>query len=274
MVVHRSTSRSLLLVVILSSVALLQFAHAKAYTCGSQCRVDTDCSSNIVNPCTFCLEGTCSPMCGVGCRSDSDCSGGDVTGANPCTMCSSARVCVNPRPQCGSFCGYGVDSACRFNGSNTLPCAQSLTGAQCCQCHPTNLDKGCGNWASNCNSVSCTSSANCTALTGNCTSCVAGKCQMPSQSKCGTICSGSGQCQGGDGKCTQCIGYYCSEPDSSGCGTVCISNGQCQSFSKCTACVSTTCQQPVPCGGACGSDSWCSGSCPVCNRVAQCATSF
>ena len=256
-----------LLIILLAAGAVLT---AGAYTCGSQCHEDSDCQSSVVNPCTFCLSGQCSPMCGVGCRSDSDCRGG----ANPCTVCDPSRVCSNPIPECGSFCGHGVDLACRFNGSSTAPCAQSLSGKQCCQCHPTDLDKGCGNWNSNCDVASCKTSADCTILQGNCTQCLSGKCQAPPSSKCGIVCQANGQCQGGDGQCTQCIGFFCSKPQSSGCGNVCVSSGQCQANDKCRACIGAVCQEQISCGGACGDDSWCTDSCPVCNRVAQCATSF
>ena len=261
---------SLTLLILCLCLTGLYLVESSSYSCGSKCNHDNDCQSSIVNPCTFCLSGVCSPMCGVGCRQDSDCLGG----ANPCTVCSPSRVCANPRPECGSFCGYGVDSACRFNGSSTGPCAQSLTGKQCCTCHPTDLDAGCGAWQSNCNAVACTDDRTCAALSGNCTRCLSGKCQPPPASMCGTPCSGSGSCQGGDGQCSECIGFLCSKPQASGCGTVCLSSGQCQAYTTCRACIGATCQETIPCGGACGDDSQCSSSCPVCNRVAKCSTSF
>ena len=105
-----STIHFPLLFLLLLLLGLSSFSILSATTCGSTCRYDSDCTSDFTNPCTFCLGGACSPMCGVGCRSDSDCAGG----ANPCTVCNDMRVCANPRPSCGSFCGT-TDMACRYN---------------------------------------------------------------------------------------------------------------------------------------------------------------
>ena len=88
--------RVLLVVAVLSTIAAA-LAHADGgkakvqndrVTCGSACFNNTDCSSEITNPCTFCLKaaggdkGECVSMCGIGCGSDSDCAGG----SNPCTV--------------------------------------------------------------------------------------------------------------------------------------------------------------------------------------------
>lgn len=51
-------------------------------TCGSSCHSNSNCTSYLGNPCTFCDRGVCSPMCGVGCGSSADCAGG----GNPCTL--------------------------------------------------------------------------------------------------------------------------------------------------------------------------------------------
>lgn len=36
----------------------------------------------------------------------------------------------------------------------------------------------------------------------------------------------------------------------------------------------TICQAPLACGASCGSSDQCASSCPVCNRIAQCAQSW
>lgn len=201
-------------------------------------------------------------MCGVGCGSDSDCQGG----GNPCTLCSSRRVCINPVPSCGTFCG-NYDGACRFNSGEC-----GGFNEECCTCHPTDMNMGCGNHTitsgPSCGST-CKSSADCVNAPSNCTYCVNQQCSQQ-QDVCGTVCSSSGQCLN-TGQCPQCVGYYCSPKAT--CGQVCLSSGQCQSNpGNCKACVGTICTQSVSCGGACGSDDWCGTSCPVCSYPAKCST--
>jgi hypothetical protein len=137
-------------------VSVFSLSQRNVASCGSSCKDDSDCLSNQYNYCTFCNgSGTCSPMCGVGCRRDSDC---DTGGPQPCTKCVNTQ-CVNPVPHCGEFCGYGVDAACRYVLSLLYfflyicpypksqinrydgdgPCAG--VNNQCCQCHPTDLEK-------------------------------------------------------------------------------------------------------------------------------------
>merc|ERR1711862_502618 len=172
-------------------------------TCGSECISDYNCSRYLGNPCTFCDRGKCSPMCGVGCGSSEDCIGG----GNPCTYCSERRICINPVPQCGSFCG-GTDEACRFASGE---CGGILEN--CCTCHPSNFTLGCGNYTMiNRCGKSCSTSSDCANSGDGCVYCTDGVCSKD-QSLCGEVCSGSGQCSA-SASCPQCVGYFCSPPAS------------------------------------------------------------
>mmetsp|Transcript_29070 Transcript_29070/g.81345 ORF Transcript_29070/g.81345 Transcript_29070/m.81345 type:complete len:265 (-) Transcript_29070:29-823(-) len=238
-------------------------------TCGSDCDDDKDCTSDFTNPCTFCLSGVCSPLCGVGCGSDADCQTG---GANPCTICNEKRICANPLPNCGTFCG-GSDDACRYNG--TGPCG-GFNGT-CCQCS-TDYREGCVANVSTTNcDRECEEDSDCSRVDGPCVYCGSNNlCTNDAgTAMCGEICSGAAQCSGSTDGCTQCVGYFCSPPAT--CGQNCISSGQCQGYNPdndCQACIGTICQDYEPCGGSCGDDSWCPPDCPVCNRVAKCDTSW
>mmetsp|Transcript_1840 Transcript_1840/g.2784 ORF Transcript_1840/g.2784 Transcript_1840/m.2784 type:complete len:308 (-) Transcript_1840:114-1037(-) len=289
----RSLSVVLLLGVLLLGCFLAPATADTIPQCGDKCDDDDDCIDS-GNFCSFCSdEGVCSPMCGVGCRHDSDC---DTGGPNPCTRCHDSQ-CVNPNPKCGEFCGYGVDAACRVNGTGSCD-------DNCCTCDSL---KGCGNWTtSNCDLSSCSTTSDCENLPGICTTCHNRKCQPqncnsavkcstnddctqypgscttctsemncvePVGPSCGDLCTNSAECTGSSGGCTQCIGYSCSKPEQ--CGQNCISSGQCQGYNsgtKCTACIGTICQDTLPCGGSCGGDDQCGSSCPVCS-FAKCKSS-
>lgn len=230
-------------------IAALDAVLDDRYTCGSTCSSDFECMSDRTNPCTFCLSGQCQTMCGVGCRDDSDCEGG----YNPCTKCNEKRVCANPAPHCGTFCG-GQDLACRFVG--TGPCAG--VDGQCCTCHPTDPTLGCGSWNDQC-STSCSSDSDCRAKSGDCTICENGRCIKPTP--CGTVCSYTGMCENNP-DCPECVGFYCSKKTD--CGQVCVSSAQCQHNPKCKACIGAVCSPLRGCGESCGGDDWCGSSCSKC----------
>eukprot|EP01012_Entosiphon_sulcatum_P059020 TRINITY_DN83283_c0_g1_i1.p1 TRINITY_DN83283_c0_g1~~TRINITY_DN83283_c0_g1_i1.p1 ORF type:complete len:316 (-),score=13.11 TRINITY_DN83283_c0_g1_i1:10-957(-) len=191
--------------------------------CGSLCSTDADCTQNYYNKCTFCENGRCSSMCGVGCRTSADCQGA----SNPCSVCNSKKVCANPAPLCGSFCG-STDLACRINGSSTAKCAG--TDGSCCTCDPKD---GCSPSKSKCGTV-CSGQFEC-AGDPSCPECVGFYCGQ--KSTCGQVCVSSGQCQMNPSPCRACIGAVCSNWHS--CGGSCGGDDWCSpscpvcGFAKC-----------------------------------------
>jgi hypothetical protein len=201
--------------------------------CGILCRNDSDCSYGDLfrNPCAMCgRSGTCEQVCGTGCRQDSDCR--PLGEGNPCTTCNlQKRLCVNPQPLCGSFCGNDP-SACLVNG--TGDCASGGGAKGCC-------------------------------------SCTVNGCASPPNPgpQCGTVCSTSSQCTT-NSECPQCIAYGCAPAQNCGQVCVSSGECQ-NNAKGCQSCRFNSCQKGGACGASCSQDDDCDqSSCPVCGNIATC----